>query len=154
MKSKHGGSRNPQESRFDLIPFEGLEAVGRVMAEGEERYGRLPDNPSLPNWTGLDLTTDQSPASHAVKHLYAYIAGDESEDNLAAAAANLLMLIWFRDNPSSRYYGLRYPEILGYREADEGVAPTQGSTAVNYVGSVLRSLGFPLPDDKECAPGT
>lgn len=101
------------EFRWDLIPFEALRAISAALTEGEIKYGRWDEDPREPNYAGLDWQTDQSPLSHALHHLAQYQRGDESEDHLAKAAANLCILLKGRDNPSSPYYGLSYPEVLG-----------------------------------------
>ena len=112
--SPFGGWRNPQTARFDLIPGEALEAIAEVFGEGEEKYGRLGTDPIYPNWVGLDLSSDQSPLSHALQHLAAFQIGDETEDNLASAAANLAILLWFRDSPLSLVQGLTWPEVVRF----------------------------------------
>lgn len=125
--SPFGGWRNRQTARFDLIPGEALEAVAEAFAEGEDRYGRLPDDPYYPNWVGLDLSSDQSPLSHALAHLAAVQAGtDASEDHLASAAANLCMLLWFRDSPLSLVQGLTWPDVIRvyYKKRQEHLEET------------------------------
>lgn len=115
--SKFGGWRNKQTARFDLIPGEALEAVAEVFAEGEQKYGRLKDDPFYPNWVGLDLASDQSPLSHAMNHLAQVQMGAslvDDEDHLASAAANLLIMLWFRDSDSSVVQGLTWPEVVRY----------------------------------------
>lgn len=114
--SKFGGWRNAQTARYDLIPGEALEAVAEVFAEGEAKYGRLGDDPYYPNWVGLDLASDQSPLSHCMNHLAQVQmgAGLEEEDHLASAAANLLIMLWFRDSDSSLVQGLTWPESVRF----------------------------------------
>ena len=140
MENVNGGRRQPQSSRLDLIPVEGLLVEGEAMAEGEKKYSRLDADPTQPNWHVLDCTTEQSPLSHALKHLALYAAGDESEDHLGHARANLGMLCWFRDNPKSRYYGMTYPEILA-----TGVAPKAPPTSA---GGYSLSLSTKRKEDK------
>jgi hypothetical protein len=126
--SKFGGWRNVQTARYDLIPGEALEAVAEVFAEGETKYGRLGNDPYYPNWVELDLSSDQSPLSHALNHLAQVQlgAGLEEEDHLASAAANILIMLWFRDSDSSLVQGLTWPEVVRfyYKRRLEG-APEQ-----------------------------
>ncbi len=135
--SPFGGWRNRQTARYDLIPGEALEAVAEAFAEGEEKYGRLADDPYYPNWVGLDLSSDHSPLSHALNHLAAVQAGSENwncgsfvaqEDHLASAAANILMMLWFRDSPRSGVEGLEWPDVIKYyyKRRQEQDSPVEG----------------------------
>jgi len=65
-----------------LIPLAGIQRVALTMGLGAERYGEN-------NWKGLP---PESPANHAIRHLYLWLSGDRSEDHAAHAAANCLML--------------------------------------------------------------
>lgn len=114
--SKFGGWRNAQTARYDLIPGEALEAIAEVFAEGETKYGRLTNDPYFPNWVGLDLSSDQSPLSHAMNHLAQVQMGASihEEDHLASAAANLLIMLWFRDADASLVQGLTWPEVVRF----------------------------------------
>lgn len=118
--SSQGGTRGVVAERYDLIPHEAEKAMARSFGAGEKKYGRLKTNPLTANWAGLDIASDQSPLSHAKKHLGLYQSGSttdpddpsQPEDHLANAMANIAMLIWFRDNPESPLRGKTYPEIL------------------------------------------
>jgi arginyl-tRNA--protein-N-Asp/Glu arginylyltransferase len=54
------------------------------MAEGAEKYGTN-------NWEKGFPVSDI--LNHALSHIYSFLAGDQSEDHLGHAAANLLMAI-------------------------------------------------------------
>ena len=157
VENPNGGRRQPQSSRLDLIPVEGLLVEGEAMAEGEKKYSRLDADPLQPNWHGLDCTTEQSPLSHALKHLALYAAGDESEDHLGHARANLGMLCWFRDNPKSRYYGMTYPEILATGVRSETNATPKKDREVDKAQPSMPedwSKPAPRPEPDYTLPGT
>jgi hypothetical protein len=79
-------SAAPDEIRLDLIPLEGLKRLGRTLKEGAEKYD---DH----NWRyGFKWS---NPANHALQHIYKFLAGDESEDHLGHAMANLFFLAEF-----------------------------------------------------------
>jgi len=77
-----GAHRDTQagKPRFDLIDPIFLRRVADVMAEGAEHYGEH-------NWTrGIP---SQRYAAGLLRHVYAYLSGDRTEDHLARAAFNL-----------------------------------------------------------------
>lgn len=76
-----GGKRERLQARYDLIPSIGMSKVAQAMGRGAERYGEL-------NWHGLPVSNC---LNHAIRHIFMHISGDESEDHLGHAAANLLM---------------------------------------------------------------
>lgn len=82
---------------IDQIPFEGLEAVGEIFKEGEEKYGR--DNWKIPDSYG---SYDSERLRHALRHLYLYANGDRSEDHLAKVAWFCLTQIYriSKENPN------------------------------------------------------
>lgn len=66
--------------RYDLISPIGLRRLAETCAEGAKKY-------SPHNWEkGMTI---QEMLGHAIPHIYAYLAGDRSEDHLAHAAWNL-----------------------------------------------------------------
>jgi len=67
--------------RFDLIDARAALALARVLAEGAEKYGEQ-------NQRGIP--TDQQ-INHALQHLYAYLAGDTSDDHLGHAICCCMM---------------------------------------------------------------
>lgn len=77
-----GAQRDTQEgkTRYDLIDPTFLKRVADVMTEGAEHYGEF-------NWTkGIP---SQRYAASLLRHVYAYLSGDRSEDHLGRAAFNL-----------------------------------------------------------------
>lgn len=78
-----GAVRDTQDGkpRYDLIDPEFLRRVAEVMRKGAEHYGEF-------NWT-KGIPSQRYMAS-LLRHVFAYYAGDDSEDHLAAAAFNLM----------------------------------------------------------------
>lgn len=70
-----------EKPRYDLIDPEFLFRMAEVMRKGAEHYGEF-------NWT-KGIPTQRYMAS-LLRHVFAYYAGDNSEDHLAAAAFNLM----------------------------------------------------------------
>jgi hypothetical protein len=94
MKTTNGGtvtyttgavrSSDAEATRYDLISPIGLEAVARTCAEGAAKYSDF-------NWEAGMPVNDL--LNHAIRHVYAYLAGDRSEDHLPHAAWGLLAAI-------------------------------------------------------------
>src|SRR5712664_3135525 len=82
-----GATRSDRKPRFDLIPFEFLEAVAMVLTAGAARFGDY-------NWKrgGKEFFLDAW--NHAFVHLQKFKEGDESEEHLAHLACNVMFLIW------------------------------------------------------------
>lgn len=72
------------KGRFDLLPPYALKRLAIHYANGAEKYGDR-------NWEkGQNLSRY---ADSAIRHLYAFLGGDRSEDHMAAVAWNALALI-------------------------------------------------------------
>ena len=72
--------------RYDLIPRAGIERLAATLAEGARKYS--PDN-----WrAGFRW---RQTANHALRHVYAWLDGDASEDHLGHAMASLAFLCEF-----------------------------------------------------------
>jgi hypothetical protein len=87
---------------IDQIPFEALEEIGAIFAEGEPKYGR--DNwkqqPDNEEW-------DRERARHAIRHMFLHVHGDTSENHLAKVAWWAVTTIWrfkHRTNPIEHTY--------------------------------------------------
>jgi len=81
-------STDADSVRFDLITPIGLRRLAETCAEGARKYG---DH----NWTrGIPASVM---LNHAIRHIYLYLAGDDSEDHLAHAAWNLLGVCHFEE---------------------------------------------------------
>lgn len=81
---------------IDQIPFEGLEAIGAIFAEGETKYGR-------DNWKQQpsNKAYNQERTRHAIRHLMLWANGDRSENHLAKVAWFCVTTIW-RDQQTSK----------------------------------------------------
>ena len=88
-KSGATRSANTQGCRMDLIPWEGLDAVGSAMAEGGENHGDYNWHKGMPFGVMIN---------HALQHITAFMRGDNSEDHIGHATANLMMLSWHEQN--------------------------------------------------------
>jgi len=82
-----GARRLDRKPRFDLIPFEFLEAVAAALTEGAAKY-----RPHNCQRGGKDFFVDAW--NHAFVHLERFKEGDTSEDHLAHLACNVAFLIW------------------------------------------------------------
>ena len=93
-KNKHnirrfagGAQRTDRKPRFDLIPFEFLEAVALVLTRGAARYGPC-------NWKRGKKDFFLDAWNHAFVHLQKFKEGDKREDHLAHLACNVAFLVW------------------------------------------------------------
>jgi len=84
-----GGKQSHNPLRFDLIPAKELAEIALILGKGAEKYGEN-------NWQ-LIPTNDH--LSHALSHIYAYLAGDRSDNHLGNAACRLLFAMWCKNNP-------------------------------------------------------
>lgn len=73
--------RAPGKGRYDLITPIGLRRLALHYENGAKKYGERNWEKGMPIEWFLDS---------AIRHLYSYLAGDRSEDHLAAAAWNAL----------------------------------------------------------------
>ncbi len=74
--------------RFDLVSPQGLRRLAETYAYGAQKYD---DH----NWRkGMPFS---SLMNHLVTHIYAYLAGDRSEDHLAHSAWGLFALMEFEE---------------------------------------------------------
>ena len=74
-------SADAESVRYDLISPIGLRAVAEACAEGAEKYNDY-------NWERGMPASDL--LNHAIRHIYAFLAGDRSEPHLGHAAWNVL----------------------------------------------------------------
>lgn len=79
---------------IDLIPYESLEEIAKVLAAGEKKYGTA-------NWTnGIEM---RRLLSAAMRHIGQFNSGEDIDDetktlHIANAATNLLFAIWMHKN--------------------------------------------------------
>ena len=79
-------SADSDHARYDLIPYAGLELLGRTLKHGADRYGEFNWQKGIPQ---SDLI------NHAMQHLVKWGAGDRSEDHIGHCLANLCFLAHF-----------------------------------------------------------
>ncbi len=81
-------SSDAETVRYDLITPIGMRRLAEACAEGAEKYGDR-------NWEkGIPASRM---INHALRHVYLWLDGDESEDHLAHAAWNLLGVCHFEE---------------------------------------------------------
>ena len=73
--NEKGGQQSHVPVRFDLIDGKALFAMAKVLHEGAEKY-------SPGNWRNIE-TRDH--LNHLLMHVYAYLAGDRTDDHLSHA---------------------------------------------------------------------
>lgn len=83
VTNSKGGKQSRLDVRFDLIPAIPLFEVALVLKEGADKYGEW-------NWQKIPTSNH---INHALSHIYAYLAGDTSDDHLAHAACRILFAI-------------------------------------------------------------
>lgn len=89
----NGMTETPQSEKLapgvDQIPFEGIEAIGAIFAEGEKKYG-------INNWKKQPDNDDynRERTRHAIRHLMLWANGDRSEPHLAKVAWFCVTTIW------------------------------------------------------------
>ncbi len=100
-------SADAEKTRYDLISPIGLRRVAETYYGGCEKYSDY-------NWEQGMPVADC--LNHAIRHIYAYLSGDRSEDHLAHAAWNLLASmhseeLWKELNTNLRSEGCKPPPI-------------------------------------------
>lgn len=78
-----GGKQSKSLYRLDLLPAKATLAVGAVLYEGERKYG-------ADNWRKIPLADH---LNHLLIHVYAYLAGDRSDDHLGHMACRSMMAL-------------------------------------------------------------
>jgi hypothetical protein len=96
INHSHGEGRKDDSDkiRMDLLPFEALEAVAKVLTFGAKKYA---DN----NWQKVD-NAESRYVGALLRHLSKYLQGErwdeESElSHLSHVATNALFLVWFEE---------------------------------------------------------
>lgn len=80
-------------SELRQIPFEGLDEIGKIFAEGAAKYG-------ADNWKkGVgDIAYQNERCNHAIRHLMLWANGDRSENHLAKVAWFAVTQTWLEAN--------------------------------------------------------
>lgn len=92
-----GGKQSKSPYAFELLPPSALFAAAKVAREGAEKYGETICNR---NYTKI---SSESHINHAIAHLYAHLAGDNSDEHLAHAIVRLLFAYDCHDKETSDY---------------------------------------------------
>lgn len=71
--NEQGGSQSHIPVRFDLIDAKALFEMAKVLHVGAEKYGE-------DNWR---LISVQENLNHLLMHVYAYLAGDKTDEHLS-----------------------------------------------------------------------
>lgn len=85
-----GTKFDQQKAPMDLLPYESLEEIAKVLAAGEQKYGTA-------NWAnGIEM---RRLISAALRHIGQFNSGEDFDSetqtlHLANAACNLLFAIW------------------------------------------------------------
>ncbi len=84
-----GGKQSETLYRADLLPAAAVLSVAKILKHGADKYGEE-------NWR---LIPRRDNLNHALIHVYAYLAGDRSDDHLEHAACRLLFALETVDSP-------------------------------------------------------
>lgn len=83
ITNEKGAKQSDSPYRLDLVDPKALLAIGAVLKEGAAKYGEE-------NWRGIDLNDH---INHALVHIYAYLAGDTSDDHIEHAATRMIFAL-------------------------------------------------------------
>lgn len=96
---ENGAARSQVRPRYDLIPLEAMLAIAERFTYGL-KYGK-------DNWKRGGPAFFEDAKNHAIHHMMAYAAGDDSEEtseqNLGAALWNLAALCWWERTGRAAY---------------------------------------------------
>lgn len=81
--NEQGGKQSATPYRFDLLDAPAMFRLAEVLAYGATKYG---DN----NWRAIPV---QDHINHALQHVFAYQAGDGSDDHLGHALCRMMMAV-------------------------------------------------------------
>lgn len=81
--NEKGGGQSKSPYRMDLVDPKSILEIASVLKEGAEKYG---DD----NWK---LISTQDHLNHLLVHVYAHLAGDESDKHLAHAACRAIFAL-------------------------------------------------------------
>lgn len=82
--NKEGGKQSRSPYAFQLLPVHAMFAAAEVAKAGAEKYG---ETFACRNYTKIP---PEEHIGHCIQHLYAYLAGDISDDHLAHAIVRAL----------------------------------------------------------------
>lgn len=103
----NGAKQSVSPYRPELLPPKAILAVAAVLKQGAEKYGDQ-------NWRGIPISDN---LSHALTHIFAYIAGDTTDEHLKHAACRILFAteldIEAKEKPGKGPSEFVGPTILG-----------------------------------------
>lgn len=139
------GKRDKIRPRHDLIPLEFLDEIASIFEEGRKPRPGLPEGYG-DSWKrgGDEFLRDC--LNHASNHLFSYMNGDYSENQLAKVAWNVLAIRWH----DLRRKGIAIREI---QTNDDNAGTTQGDSRTTQDVSIQqRGLHGGLRASKDPAP--
>jgi len=93
IETKNNGARQTAiPYRFDLIDPIAMFELAKVVSEGAKKYA--PDN-----WRGL---TVEDNLNRVLAHVYAHLAGDETDDHLEHALTRMVFAVAKKHRPDYR----------------------------------------------------
>ena len=87
VTNEKGGKQSASPYAFELLPPYALFEAAKVARHGADKYGETFGDR---NYTKID---SKSHLNHALQHIYAYLAGDTSDDHLAHALVRMLFAV-------------------------------------------------------------
>lgn len=82
--NREGGKQSSSPYAFELLPVKAMFAAAEVAKLGAAKYGETFGNRNYTKIPSVDHV------GHCIQHLYAYLAGDTSDDHLAHAIVRAL----------------------------------------------------------------
>lgn len=95
ITNEKGGSQSDVNVRFDLIDAKALFRMAGVLDHGAKKYGAN-------NWRHIPV---EDHLNHLLMHVYAYLAGDETDDHLSHALCRATFALGVRLDPNWRDNG-------------------------------------------------
>ncbi len=83
VTNERGGKQSLLPYRFDLLDAPAMFALAKVLHEGAVKYGDY-------NWRNIPI---RDHLNHLLAHVFAYMAGDESDDHLEHAFCRAMMAV-------------------------------------------------------------
>lgn len=81
--NENGGGQSRSLYRMDLVDPKAILATAKVLKEGADKYG-------AENWRLIDVDDH---LNHLLIHVYAYLAGDRSDEHLSHAVCRALFAL-------------------------------------------------------------
>lgn len=81
--NESGGKQSASPYRMDLIDPKAILEISKVLSEGAEKYGE-------DNWKQISV---KDHLNHLLVHIYAYLAGDKSDEHLSHSACRAIFAL-------------------------------------------------------------